>query len=147
MSMVPALTAYSIASTINDEDLRQDTLRKVRRTIAWLAFPVLTGLALTLPCCILSAEQVPPLHKLQFSTHGILGQVVVALSQRKSLLGRIERDYDDNEHRRDSPSTSRETLANHAEDPGHALVDLNREVTDDYHLQLREICKPRPQDT
>ncbi|KAK8142432.1 hypothetical protein G3M48_008764 [Beauveria asiatica] len=147
MSMVPALTAYSIASTINDEDLRQDTLRKVRRTMAWLAFPVLTGLALTLPCCILSAEQVPSLHELQFSAHGTLGQVVLALSQRKSLLGRIGRDYDDNEHRRASPSTSRETLANHAEDPEHALVDLDRDVTDAYHLQLQEIYKPRSQDT
>ncbi|EJP61131.1 uncharacterized protein BBA_09936 [Beauveria bassiana ARSEF 2860] len=147
MSMVPALTAYSIASAINDEDLRRDTLRKVRRTMAWLAVPVLTGLALTLPCCVLSAEQVPPLHKLQFSTHGTLGQVVLALLQRKSLLGRIGRDYDDNEHRRASPSTSRETLANHAEDPENALVDLDRDVTGAYHLQLQEIYKPRPQNT
>ncbi|TQW01773.1 hypothetical protein IF2G_10755 [Cordyceps javanica] len=58
MSMVPALTAISIACAINDEDPRRDTLRKMHRTMAWLAFPVLTGLALILLCCILSAARL-----------------------------------------------------------------------------------------
>lgn len=139
ISMAPALTAISTASAINDEDMRQDTLRKVRRTMYWLAFPVLSGLTLILSGCIVSAAQAPLLHELQYPIHAILGQVVLAILQRKDLVGRTERGRDDNEHGRDSPSTSSETLANHAADPRYALVDLDRDVINDYHGQLWDI--------